>query len=202
MAWTCWYWSDLGKSSTLLVTDLDCGNTMLWLFYWKDIDHLRVFAHEDAHRAGWDWYNAFKGHSHIGIMHEIYSAPKGNWENIYHNFRPFGMGNAFPRFSNDNLLNTKLTLAKGKQSTSSKIRKRRGDMVAVSSLALCRTRRTQPENSWQQGWGGLRGHRESYEHWEWCPGTPAMTRALFSLGLLWALLVAHCNITAQWQSDI
>lgn len=69
---------------------------MIWLSYWKDIDHLRAFAHGDAHRAGWDWFNAFKGHPHIGIMHEIYSAPQGHWENIYHNFRPFGMGKPSP----------------------------------------------------------------------------------------------------------
>ena len=65
---------------------------MVWISYWKDMDHLRAFAHGDAHRAGWDWYNAFSGHLYIGIMHEIYSVPKGHWENIYHHFRPFGMG--------------------------------------------------------------------------------------------------------------
>lgn len=175
---------------------------MLWLFYWKDIDHLRVFAHEDAHHVKWDWYNAFKDHLHIDIMHEIYSAFKSNWKNIYHNFRSFEMSNAFLRFSNDNLLNTELTLAKSKQSISSKTRKRRRDMMTVSSLILCRMRRVQPENSWQQEWDELRRHRESYEHWEWCSDISAMTRALFSLVLLWALLIAHCNISAQWQSDI
>lgn len=25
-------------------------------------------------------------------MHEVYAAPRGQWENIYVNFRPFGMG--------------------------------------------------------------------------------------------------------------
>ena len=25
-------------------------------------------------------------------MHEVYAAPKGHWENIYNNFKPFGMG--------------------------------------------------------------------------------------------------------------
>ena len=29
---------------------------------------------------------------HLGIMHELYMVPKGGWENIYHNFRPIGMG--------------------------------------------------------------------------------------------------------------
>ena len=82
----------LGKSPTLLATDLDSGNSMFWLSYWKDIEHLRAFAAGDAHRAGMDWWNAFKGHPDIGIMHEVYSAPKFHWETIYHNFRPFGLG--------------------------------------------------------------------------------------------------------------
>jgi hypothetical protein len=119
---------------------------MIWLSYWKDVDHLRAFAHGDAHRAGWDWYNAFKGHPHIDIMHEIYSAPVGNWENIYHNFRPFGMGNALPHLLYDNLWNDELTLAKGKQSTSSKTQRMREEMVKASSLALFRMQRAQLGN--------------------------------------------------------
>lgn len=30
---------------------------------------------------------------HIGIMHETYEVPQGHWENISHNFRPFGICN-------------------------------------------------------------------------------------------------------------
>ena len=89
---------------------------MIWLSYWKDINHLRAFAYGDAHRTGWDWYNAFKGHPHIGIMHEIYSAPKGHWENVYHNFRPFGLGTLF-LCSTIAKPSDELTFAKGKQST-------------------------------------------------------------------------------------
>ena len=28
-------------------------------------------------------------------MHELYYAPKGHWENIYHNFKPIGLGKVF-----------------------------------------------------------------------------------------------------------
>lgn len=31
-------------------------------------------------------------HDHLGIMHEVYAAPAGAWENINVNFVPFGMG--------------------------------------------------------------------------------------------------------------
>ena len=31
-------------------------------------------------------------HPHLGIMHEVYAAPPGSWENISVNFAPFGMG--------------------------------------------------------------------------------------------------------------
>ena len=177
MEWICWCLSDLGKSSTLLATDLDCGNTMIWLSYWKDIDHLRGFAHGDAHRAGWDWFNAFKGHPHIGIMHEIYSTPKGNWENIYHNFRPFGMGNTLLVLANDSLSKDKLTFAKGKQGTLSKTRKRGKKMAAVTSSALFRTRRVRPGDLWQQEWGGLRRRRVRPWIRTWC----ASGRAVCSL---------------------
>jgi len=31
-------------------------------------------------------------HLSVGIMHETYVVPAGNWETIYHNFVPFGLG--------------------------------------------------------------------------------------------------------------
>ena len=40
---------------------------------------------------GWNFY-VKRDLPHIGIMHETYIVPKGNYENIYHNFRPFAFG--------------------------------------------------------------------------------------------------------------
>lgn len=32
-----------------------------------------------------------KKHSYMGIMHEIFSAPKQGWENVYINYHPTGL---------------------------------------------------------------------------------------------------------------
>lgn len=61
------------------------------------MESLHAFAQGPAHRAGWNWWNrTVKQHPHIGIMHEVYAAPKGHWENIYVNCPPFGMGESDP----------------------------------------------------------------------------------------------------------
>ena len=58
------------------------------------MEDLHAFARGESHRAGWDWYNKEqKKYPWIGIQHETYLAPKGHWENIAYNFRPFGIGN-------------------------------------------------------------------------------------------------------------
>ncbi|QKX61124.1 uncharacterized protein TRUGW13939_08271 [Talaromyces rugulosus] len=83
----------LGKTSTLIATDEDCGNTMCWLSYWKDLDSLQVFANGPVHAKGMVWLNkiGLKQYPSIGIMHETYNIPKGHWETISLNTRPFGM---------------------------------------------------------------------------------------------------------------
>ncbi|MCJ1388763.1 hypothetical protein MMC18_001612 [Xylographa bjoerkii] len=85
-------WGFLGKTPTMIASEDDCSNAMLWISYWKDLDHLQAFARGDAHRKGWDWYNATQ-HKHIGIQHETYSVPKEHWESIQYNMTPFGIAN-------------------------------------------------------------------------------------------------------------
>ena len=33
-----------------------------------------------------------KDHDHIGLMHEVFEAPRGLWEGVYINFQPVDMG--------------------------------------------------------------------------------------------------------------
>ncbi|KAJ8066261.1 hypothetical protein OCU04_005343 [Sclerotinia nivalis] len=81
----------LGKTSTLVGTDDENCNVMIWISYWKSIEHPQRFANGDSHRKGWDSY--LRGeHPHLGIMHETYDVPAGNWETICHNFTQFGLG--------------------------------------------------------------------------------------------------------------
>lgn len=83
----------LGKTSTLIATDEDCGNTMCWLSYWKDLESLQAFANGPVHKKGMVWLTkiGLTEYPSIGIMHETYHIPKGHWETISLNTRPFGL---------------------------------------------------------------------------------------------------------------
>ncbi|MCJ1316077.1 hypothetical protein MMC15_001397 [Xylographa vitiligo] len=81
----------LGRTFPLIGAEQASGNVLLTLSYWKSIEHLHAFARGPTHRAGWDWMNKMVNKNpNLGIMHETYLAPYGNWENVYANFRPFG----------------------------------------------------------------------------------------------------------------
>ncbi|KAF6220418.1 hypothetical protein HO133_002850 [Letharia lupina] len=70
----------------------ETSTTPISLSYWKDVESLRAFAQGPAQRAGWDcWNRTMKSHPHIGIMHEVFAAPRGHWESICVNMEPFGM---------------------------------------------------------------------------------------------------------------
>ena len=65
------------------------------VWYFRSIEHVMSFAHSPIHRRGWEFYNkAIKKHNHLGIMHEMYESPAGQWENIYVNQQPVGLGNS------------------------------------------------------------------------------------------------------------
>jgi hypothetical protein len=66
-------------------------NSTAWISYWRSLEDLQAFAQAEAHQKGLKWYLKGK-HPSIGIMHETYVVPAGNWETIYHNFVPFGLG--------------------------------------------------------------------------------------------------------------
>lgn len=92
----------LGKSSTLIATDEDCGNTMCWLSYWRDLDSLQAFANSSVHQKGMVWLTkiGLKEFPSIGLMHETYHVPQGHWETISLNTRPFGIA-ATQHFAED-----------------------------------------------------------------------------------------------------
>jgi len=69
------------------------GTTAVYLSYWKTLEGLHKFAHASPHMKGQLWWEngAMDEFPHMGIAHEVYEVPPGNWENVYHNFRPFGI---------------------------------------------------------------------------------------------------------------
>jgi hypothetical protein len=76
------------------------NNTILTVYYFRDLDGLNRFASDDIHRQAWNWYNnefvKKGGHSHVGIFHEAFCVPAGAYESIYINMQPtlMGTGNA------------------------------------------------------------------------------------------------------------
>jgi hypothetical protein len=81
----------IGKTGTLLSTDSENTNTMAWISYWRSLEDLQAFALAEVHQKGLKWYMKGKNPS-VGVMHETYVVPAGNWETIYHNIVPFGLG--------------------------------------------------------------------------------------------------------------
>ncbi|KAL3446095.1 hypothetical protein BJX65DRAFT_134576 [Aspergillus insuetus] len=79
------------------------GNETMFLFYLRDYDGLHRFAHDKLHMDGLAWWTTIvKDHPHISILHETYVVPKGQWENIYINSKPTGMGDTwFPSRDED-----------------------------------------------------------------------------------------------------
>lgn len=67
------------------------ANTRLMTYYFKDVESIHRFAHEEMHRKAWDWYNAGKM-DHIGIFHETFVVPAHSYETIYANCRPLLLG--------------------------------------------------------------------------------------------------------------
>jgi len=67
------------------------SNTLMMVYYFRDVDGLNKFAHDDLHRKAWDWI-VKAGHKHIGFFHEAFCVPQRAYESIYVNFRPLLMG--------------------------------------------------------------------------------------------------------------
>lgn len=71
------------------------GRTSIIVQYWKSTAHLLDYAkaRDSAHLPAWREFNRRVGsNGDVGIWHETYVVKQGNYENIYHNMPPFGLG--------------------------------------------------------------------------------------------------------------
>jgi hypothetical protein len=83
----------LGYSGWTALTEQRTSNQVMVVCYFRTLEDLHNFAHGPLHRKGWDWWNRMtKDHPHLSIMHEVYHAPKGHWENIFINNHLTGIG--------------------------------------------------------------------------------------------------------------
>ncbi|KAL7796082.1 hypothetical protein V8C37DRAFT_373076 [Trichoderma ceciliae] len=68
-------------------------NGFMTCCYFRSVEDIHRFAHSPIHREGWNWWSSITdSHPHLSIMHELYSAPKKNWENIFINYHLTGIG--------------------------------------------------------------------------------------------------------------
>jgi hypothetical protein len=80
------------------------SNTILTVYYFRNLEGLNRFAHDPVHRQAWDWYNREclkKGYTHIGIFHEVFSAPPGAYETIYVNMQATMMAGGYANIKNE-----------------------------------------------------------------------------------------------------
>ena len=86
----------LGASTWLNSSDRDSGNEQMVMMYFRSLHACHEYAHGKMHTDTMLWWreNEHKM-KHVGIMHEIFSAPKHAAEGIYVNYHPTGLGATF-----------------------------------------------------------------------------------------------------------
>lgn len=75
------------------------GNPIVFVQYWRSYDDLERYAADAAlhHRERWGWFFRRIGlNGDVGIYHEAYRIAPGNYECVYLNMPPFGLGRRFP----------------------------------------------------------------------------------------------------------
>lgn len=89
-----WRGAGLGNASTSNMT-----------YYFRDVESIHRFAHEDLHRKAWTWYNQGR-FPHIGVFHETFVVPARSYETIYANCVPVGLGRGTAKCADEQWLNT------------------------------------------------------------------------------------------------
>ena len=82
---------DLG----LLHSETWFSRTIIVIQYWRSLSQLLEYSKnpEASHLPAWKAFNQTIGaNKSVGIWHETYVITAGNYENIYVNMPPFGLG--------------------------------------------------------------------------------------------------------------
>ena len=83
----------LGSSAWISAADRTTGSEFMSLVYFDSVESLHRFSHGALHTEAMEWWHrTAKKHEHIGIMHEVYNSPANNWEAVYLNYHPTGLG--------------------------------------------------------------------------------------------------------------
>lgn len=81
----------------LLHAEMWFGRTTIMVQYWRSMEQLLAYAkiREAEHLPAWQAFNKAIGtNGSVGIWHETYAISAGQYENVYVNMPPFGLGRA------------------------------------------------------------------------------------------------------------
>jgi len=73
------------------------GRTSILAQYWRSFEHLEAYAVDKTreHAPAWAAFNrAIGSNGDVGIWHETYRVRPGDYECVYNNMPPFGLGKA------------------------------------------------------------------------------------------------------------
>lgn len=83
----------LGRTDELVSQIPGKGNKIVYVSYWRSLEDLHRFNLSPFHMEIRRWWNGnLKNMPHLGIFHETYSVEPHQWETIYENFHPMGLG--------------------------------------------------------------------------------------------------------------
>ncbi len=71
------------------------GRTTIMVSYWRSMDQLLAYAKSRSHQhlPAWRSFNKLVGtNGDVGIWHETYRSRAGDYESVYANMPPFGLG--------------------------------------------------------------------------------------------------------------
>jgi len=67
--------------------------TTVMIQYWRSTEDLMAYAKNDKHLTAWKNFNQKIGNNDaVGIYHETYKVPAGNYESVYGNMPLYGLG--------------------------------------------------------------------------------------------------------------
>jgi hypothetical protein len=108
--WKVWQWLRTAMAMPRMLRELHAhpelgmlgadswfGQTTILVSYWKSTEHLLAYAkmRNAEHLPAWRAFNKHVGtNGDVGIWHETYRVPAGNFESVYVNMPAFGLGKA------------------------------------------------------------------------------------------------------------
>jgi hypothetical protein len=108
-AWKVWKWGPVAGAMARMLTELaqrpDLGlmhfrshfgfTNVMVVQYWRSFEHLHRFSHDPAltHLPAWRAFNrAVASNGDVGIWHETFLVKAGQYEAVYNNMPPYGLG--------------------------------------------------------------------------------------------------------------